>query len=144
MRVSAKLDYGLRALVELASAEGELTTADVIAGRQHISVQFLQNILTDLRVAGIVATRRGAEGGYRLARPAHEIRVGDVVRVLDGPFGTVNGIPMDALQYDGAASGLAAMWSTVQSALTAVLDGVTLADVVSGELPLEPRSVVAP
>ncbi|HSO03353.1 MAG TPA: Rrf2 family transcriptional regulator, partial [Candidatus Limnocylindrales bacterium] len=91
MQVSARVDYGTRALAELASRPDHLVTSEELAGLQGIPVKFLEGILTQLRRAGLVVSKRGAEGGYRLARPASEIAVADVFRALDGPIAAVRG-----------------------------------------------------
>jgi Rrf2 family protein len=132
VRVSAKLDYGLRALAELAVLPaGQTMTAERVATSQSIPHQFLENILGDLRVAGFVATRRGHDGGYRLARPAEQVVIGDVVRALDGPFGTVSGTAPAEVEFPGPAAALRDVWMAVELALGSVLDRVTLADVTA-------------
>lgn len=135
MRVSAKADYAIRAAVELAAAgEGPLK-GDRIAEAQEIPSNFLENILSDLRNAGIVMSRRGADGGYWLARPADEVSLADVIRAVDGPLANVRGIRSELVAYSGNAEKLRDVWVAVRASLREVLENVTLADVVRGELP---------
>ena len=143
MRVSAKADYAIRAAVELAAAgEGPLK-GDRIAKAQGIPPNFLENILADLRNAGIVGSRRGAEGGYWLARPADEVSLADVFRAVDGPLANVRGVRSDQLSYEGSAEALADVWVAVRASLRGVLEQVTLADVARGELPDHVRQLAA-
>jgi Rrf2 family protein len=108
-----------------------------LASTQGIPLKFLENILTDLRRAGLVATQRGAEGGYRLARPAEEIALADVIRAVDGPLANVRGERPDTVEYTGAAEPLQDVWLAVRTNLRAVLETVTLADLAAGRLPEE-------
>ena len=138
MRVSAKADYALRASVELAAHEQDTPLkGELIAEAQGIPLRFLENILGELRIAGVLDSRRGAEGGYLLARPAAEISLGDVIRAVDGPLANVMGARPEALEYAGAAAPLREIWVAVRSSLRQVLDEVTLADVAGGTLPPE-------
>jgi len=141
MRVSAKADYAIRAAVELAAAgEGPLK-GDRIAEAQDIPSNFLENILSDLRNAGIVMSRRGADGGYWLARPADEVSLADIIRAVDGPLANVRGVRSEQVSYQGSAEQLRAVWVAVRASLRAVLEQVTLADVVTGELPENVRAL---
>ena len=135
MKVTAKADYAVRAVLELAAADGELVKADRIAAAQGIPRHFLDNILTDLRRAGIVATPRGAEGGSRLARPAKLITLADVMRAIEGPLAAVRDMRPETLSYDGPAERLPEVWIAVRASLRGVLEKVTVADVASGNLP---------
>lgn len=135
MRVSAKADYAIRAAVELAAAGDGPVKGDQIAQAQEIPPNFLENIMGDLRNAGIVASRRGAEGGYWLARPAAEITLADVIRAVDGPLANVRGIRSEQLEYQGSAQPLRDVWVAVRASVRAVLEGVTLDDVARGRLP---------
>lgn len=139
MRISAKTDYAIRATVEMAavSADGRLVKAESVADAQHIPLRFLLGILNELRHAGIVDSRRGAEGGYRLARPADEITIADIIRAIDGPLANVAGTRPDALQLVGSAAPLRDVWVSLRSSIRAVLEHVTVADVVAGSLPPE-------
>jgi Rrf2 family protein len=130
MRVSAKVDYALRAMAELAAAPPGLTTAERLASAQQIPPKFLESILSQLRSAGLVASRRGAEGGYELARPAEEISIAEVIRELEGPIATVRGVRPDELAYEGAAEGLRDVWLELRTQIRGVLEQTTLADLV--------------
>jgi Rrf2 family protein len=135
MKVTAKADYAVRAVLELTMADGGLVKADRVAEAQNIPRHFLDNILTDLRRAGIVATHRGADGGSRLARPAADITLADVMRAIEGPLAAVRDIRPESLEYDGPAERLPEVWIAVRAALRGVLEKVTVADVASGHLP---------
>ena len=134
MRTTAKADYAVRAAVELAAA-GDLVTAEHVAHAQQIPLNFLENILRDLRRAGIVESRRGQAGGYVLARPATQVTIADVIRAVEGPLANVRGLPPESLDYPGAAEKLRDVWVALRAGVRSVLEGVTLADVASGELP---------
>jgi Rrf2 family protein len=136
MRTTAKADYAVRAAVELAAAvTGEPIKADHIAEAQKIPLNFLENILAELRRARIVESRRGAAGGYLLARPPEEISLADVIRAVEGPLANVRGMSPDLLEYDGSAERLRDVWVALRSSVRSVLEHVTLADVATGELP---------
>ena len=135
VRISAKEDYAVRAVLELAIAEGGPLKREQIAQAQEIPTAFLQNILVELRHAEIVEAQRGREGGFRLARPAAEITVADVVRAVSGPLATVRGVRPPAVAYDDAAEPLRNVWVAVRANIRAVLEHVTLADLASGKLP---------
>jgi len=143
MRVSAKADYAIRAAVELAAAGEGPVKGDRIAKAQAIPANFLENILADLRNAGIVGSRRGAEGGYWLARPAADVSLADVIRAVDGPLANVRGVRSDQLEYEGSATALADVWIAVRASLRGVLEQVTLADVARNELPGHVRQLAA-
>ncbi len=143
MRVSAKADYAIRAAVELAASDDGMLKGERIAQAQQIPANFLENILGDLRNAGIVMSRRGADGGYWLARPADEISLADVIRAVDGPLANVRGVRSDQLQYEGSAEALADVWIAVRASLRSVLEQVTLADVARRELPDHVRQLAA-
>jgi Rrf2 family protein len=134
VHIPAKVDYGVRALLTL-TARGEPATAEALAEAQGLPVKFLGAILNDLRRAGMVASQRGSEGGYRLARPASEISVADVMRALDGPLAEVRGLRPEATRYVGPAEHLQDVWIAVRASLRAVLERVSLEDVVQGRLP---------
>ena len=129
MRVSAKVDYALRAMLELATADG-LVKAERVATAQSIPQKFLENILLDLRHAELVASQRGVEGGYTLGRPAGEITVADVIRAVEGPIASVSGERPDGLAYHGPATALRDTWLELRGAMRGVLEGTTLADLV--------------
>jgi Rrf2 family protein len=135
MRVSAKADYAVRAAVELAAAESPPVKGDAIAQAQEIPLKFLENILGELRHAGIVRSQRGTDGGYWLARPADEVTLADVIRAVEGPLASVRGASAETLAYEGTAKPLGKVWVAVRANLRGVLESVTLADVASGDLP---------
>jgi len=137
VKVSAKADYAVRAAAELAAAEGSAAPvrAEAIATAQQIPQRFLENILSDLRHAGLVHSQRGAEGGHRLARPAAEITVADVIRAVDGPLAAVRGERPESVSYDGAAGSLQRVWIALRKNVRDVVENVSLADLASGELP---------
>ena len=143
MRVSAKTDYALRAAVELAAAHGDGTPVkgERLATSQAIPLRFLENILLQLRHAGIVESRRGADGGYRLARTPEEITLADVIRAIDGPLAGVSGQRPETLDFRGTSEPLRDVWIAVRASLRGVLEGVTLADVASGGLPEHVRAL---
>ena len=134
MRTTAKADYAVRAAVELAAA-GDLLTAEQIAQAQEIPLNFLENILRDLRRAGIVESRRGQAGGYTLAKPAPEVSVADVIRAVEGPLANVRGQAPETLAYRGSAEKLQDVWIALRANIRAVLERVTLEDVAHGTLP---------
>ncbi|HUE27262.1 MAG TPA: Rrf2 family transcriptional regulator [Solirubrobacteraceae bacterium] len=136
MRISAKADYAVRAAVELAAAPDDRPVkAERVATAQGIPLNFLENILGELRHAGIVRSQRGAEGGFRLAKPADKITVADVMRAVEGPLASVRGGPPEDASYGGAATALPRVWIAVRANLRAVVERVTLADVAAGHLP---------
>ena len=136
MRISAKADYAVRAVVELAAAEGDKPVkAERVATAQEIPLNFLENILGELRHAGIVRSHRGAEGGFRLAKPANQVTVADVIRAVEGPLASVRGGPPEDATYDGAASSLPQVWIAVRAHPRRVMEQVTIADIASSELP---------
>src|SRR4051812_2435389 len=136
MRVSAKADYALRAVIELAAGADGPVKGERIAQAQEIPLKFLENILGDLRHAGVVRSQRGIDGGYWLARPADEITVADVVRAVEGPIANVRGVGPEQVEYAGSAERLRDVWIAVRANLRGVLEHVTIADVARGELPL--------
>jgi len=131
VHVSAKADYALRAMAELAAATQVPVTAERLATAQAIPAKFLESIMLQLRHAGLVVSRRGAEGGYQLARPAEEISLADVIRAVEGPLATVRGVRPENVSYDGAAAGLRDVWIDLRSAMRTVLEQTTLAELVS-------------
>jgi Rrf2 family protein len=145
MRVSAKTDYALRAAVELAAAHGDGTPVkgERLATTQSIPLRFLENILLQLRHAGIVESRRGADGGYKLARSPEEITLADVIRAIDGPLAGVSGQRPETLDFKGRSEPLREVWVAVRASLRGVLEQVTLADVASGELPANVRELTS-
>jgi Rrf2 family protein len=136
VRISAKADYAVRAAIELAAAgEDAVVKGERLADAQHIPLHFLENILGDLKQAGIISTRRGPEGGYKLARPASAVSVADVIRAVEGPLASVRGDSPESLHYGGSAEPLQQVWIALRSNLRAVLETVSLEDLVRGRLP---------
>jgi Rrf2 family protein len=136
VRVSAKVDYAVRALVELAAAAGTgPMKGDAIAAAQGIPLRFTENILCDLRRAGIVSSQRGAVGGYWLSVPAESVSVADVIRHVEGALADVRGEPPEDVSYTGAAAPLQDVWIATRATLRSVLEVVTIADIAGGQLP---------
>ena len=146
MRLSARVDYALRAVVELASATAgaaQPVTADALAQAQGIPPKFLESILLQLRRGGVVNAQRGPEGGYWLARAANEITLADVIRVIDGPLANVRGHRPEALGYHGAAQSLQEVWIALRASEREILELVTVEDVASATLPERVRTLAA-
>jgi Rrf2 family protein len=136
MHVTAKADYAVRAIVELAdSKQGSPRKVDDVAQAQGIPVSFLENILTQLRSSGIVRSQRGPEGGYWLARPPDELNLAQVIRAVEGPLVGVRGQRPEEIEYVGSAESLQQVWIAVRANLRKVLEHVTVADVAAGRLP---------
>jgi Rrf2 family protein len=136
MRISAKADYAVRAMVELAATvEEKPVKAERIATAQDIPLNFLENILGELRHAGLVRSHRGAEGGFRLARDPALISVADVIRAVDGPLASVRGAPPEESEYRGASAALPRVWIAVRANLRRVVEHVTVADIALGKIP---------
>ena len=135
MRITAKTDYAVRAMAELATAADSPLTAEQVSARQDIPVRFLFGILRELRVAHLVRSVRGPEGGYLLARPAGEITLATVIRAVDGPLANVRDLSLGSLEYPGAAAVLPDVWRAVRASLRQVLESTTLADLAAAELP---------
>ena len=134
--MSAKAEYAVRAMTELASIPaGDLLTTEEIAKSQGIPPQFLVDILSDLRADRLVRSHRGRDGGYELARPAEQISIADVLRCIDGPLASVRDIGLGDLPYSGPTVALADVWRALRASMRSVLEETTLADVVSGDLP---------
>jgi Rrf2 family protein len=144
MRISAKVDYAVRAALELAAAGDDPVKGDAIAEAQDIPLKFLENILGELKHHGVVASRRGAQGGYWLAKPAEEISLADVVRAVEGPLATVRGQGPESLVYRGEAEPLQKVWIAVRANLRAVMEETSLADVVADELPVQITGLAEP
>jgi Rrf2 family protein len=143
VKVSAKADYAVRAIVELAASGDGPTKAERLAQAQDIPLKFLENIMADLRQAGLVRSQRGADGGYWLARPADEISLAQVIRAVDGPLANVRGRRSEEIEYHGSAEPLRDVWVAVRASLRHVLETVTVADVAAGELPPEVAALAA-
>jgi Rrf2 family protein len=138
MRVTAKADYAVRAAVELAGSSADAPRkVDEVSQAQSIPLSFLENILTQLRSAGVVRSQRGPEGGYWLAHPASEVTLADVIRAVEGPLVGVRGQRPEEVEYGGSAEALQQVWVALRANLRKVLERVTVADVASGKLPKE-------
>lgn len=146
MRVTAKVDYAVRAATMLATSasagEGPVK-GERIATAQDIPVKYLENILSELRQAGIVRSQRGADGGYWLGRPAAEVSVADIIRAVEGPLAHVRGERAEALDYPEGTGALQEVWIAVRAALRSVLEHVSLEAVATGDLPPHVKELVA-
>jgi Rrf2 family protein len=142
MRLSARVDYALRAMAELAAASAP-RTVDQLAAAQRIPSKYLENILGELRRGGLLRSQRGPDGGHRLARPTNEISIADVIRALDGELANVRGNRPEDLAYTGAAAPLQEVWIALRASERVILEGVTLAHVVSGQMPEQVAALVA-
>ena len=137
MRVSAKADYAVRAAIEIAAngSAREPLKGEAISAAQEIPLAFLHNILGELRHHGLIHSRRGIEGGHWLARAADDITVAEVIRAVEGPLASVRGERPEDLSYRGEAAPLQSVWLALRANVRQVLESVTLADLVRGELP---------
>jgi Rrf2 family protein len=143
VHLSARADYAVRALVELAAAGGQPLKREQIATAQHIPIKFLGNILVQLRTAGLVKTQRGLVGGYLLTVRPERITLADAIRAVDGPLANVRGEAPEAVVYQGAAEPLSEVWIAVRASLRRVLEQVTLQDVADNSLPSVVRELAA-
>lgn len=144
MQVNAKVDYALRALTELTNAGPGPVKAEAIAQAQGIPLKFLENILLDLRHAGLVISQRGQVGGYRLGRDAREISLAEVIRVVDGPLANVRGLSPESIEYTGSSVALRDVWVALRASMRQVLETITIQDVRDGELPPDIRKLIEP
>lgn len=142
MRLSARVDYALRAMSELAAADAP-RTVDQLSAAQHIPNKYLESILGELRRGGLLRSQRGPDGGYRLARTADAISIADVIRALDGELANVRGSRPENLEYTGAASALQQVWIALRASERQILEGVSLAHVASDEMPALVLDLVA-
>jgi len=147
MYISARVDYAMRALLELAAAQRTnpraLLKGDAIAEKHLIPTKFLVGLLTTLRTAGILQSMRGRDGGFRLAKPAADIRVADVMRALEGPLAEVRGERPEETEYLGAAEHLRDLWIATRVALRSVLETTSLADIETGNLPSDVSALLS-
>ena len=142
VEIPAKVDYAVRALAELAVSDRAVAVkAEDLATSQDIPEHFLKNIMRELRMAGLVSTRRGTDGGYRLARAPEEISIADVVRAVHGPLASVRGLRPEALDYHGAATHLTEVWVVLRAGMRNVLENVSIAALVNGTLPKRLQSL---
>jgi Rrf2 family protein len=136
MHISAKSDYAVRALLVLATDNsGGPMKGEAVATAQGMPTKFVENILIELKRSGLVRSQRGATGGFLLGRPASEITVADVMRAVDGPLAAVRGESPEAIGYEGSAASLQKVWIATRSSLRNVLEAVTLANIIDGDLP---------
>jgi Rrf2 family protein len=135
VRITAKADYAVRASIELAAAEAGPVKGDRIAAAQKIPLKFLENILGELKHAGLVQSQRGAEGGYWLNRPADDITLAEIIRAVEGPLASVRGERPEEIEYGGEARPLQDVWVALRANIREILESVTLADVTARELP---------
>jgi len=143
VHISARTDYAVRALLTLAAAGQDTVTGQALAAEQQLPQKFLEAILADLRRAGLVRSRRGPVGGYSLSRPASDIPIGEIVRAVDGPLAVVRGERPEQAVYAGAAEHLGTLWVALRAAVRSVLDDVTLAQVLSGDLPQQIQDLLS-
>jgi Rrf2 family protein len=146
MRVTAKVDYAVRAailLAEAAAAEGRPVKGEQIATAQAIPVKYLENILSELRQAGIVRSQRGAEGGYWLGKPAADVSIADIIRAVEGPLANVRGERPESLSYPAGTGALQDVWIATRASLRSVLEAVSIEDVAKGELPKQVKQLAA-
>ena len=142
MRLSARVDYALRAMAELAAAR-EPRTVEQLSAAQRLPNKYLESILGELRRGGLLRSQRGPDGGYRLAREASAISIADVIRALDGELANVRGSRPEHLEYVGAAAPLQEVWIALRASERLILEGVTLAHVATGQLPVPVVDLVA-
>jgi Rrf2 family protein len=142
VEISAKTDYAVRALLELAARAPNLVKIEAIIGEQQLPRKFVEAILGELRRGGLVRSQRGAEGGYALARPGGEITLGQVIRAVDGPLAEVRGLRPHETTYIGVAEQLPYVWVAVRAALRRVLDETNLNQVLTGKLPPHVKRMV--
>jgi Rrf2 family protein len=140
--ISAKADYALRALVTLA-ANGSPMTADALARSQELPVNFLENILLQLRRAGLISSQRGPDAGYRLRQPAASISAADVMRAVDGPLAEVRGLRPEATSYPEGTALLQDLWVALRASIRSVLESVTIEALASGRLPRKVKALLA-
>jgi Rrf2 family protein len=135
VQISAKADYAVRAMLELAAHGPDLVKAELLVSHQGLPRKFVESILSELRRAGLVRSQRGADGGYELASKPSRITLGAIIRAVDGPLAEVHGQRPNDTAYDGAAKHLPDVWVAVRASLRKVLDETTLAQVLDGSLP---------
>lgn len=135
MRVTARVDYAVRSATELAVAYPASLTAEAIAARQALPLAFTKQILSSMRRAGLVQSQRGGDGGYRLLSAPDAVAVADIVRAVEGPLADVRGEAPETLTYPEGTGALQALWIATRASLRAVLENVTLSDLVKGDLP---------
>lgn len=136
MHITAKVDHAVRTLLEIAASDQTVAVkAEAIAAAQRIAPKVLESVLADLRRAGLVTSRRGPDGGYRLARPAAGISIADIIRAVEGPLASVRGLRPEDVRYEGTAEPLQRVWIALRVNIRAVLENVSLADIATNGLP---------
>jgi Rrf2 family protein len=143
VQVTARVEYALRAVAELAAQPGRSFSRNDLARAQELPGKFLESILRDLVREGILVSRRGSGGGFQLARPASEVSLAEVVRAVEGPLAGVRGMAPESVRYTGPAAALTEVWVAVRAAVRTILEGTTVADLVSGELPEHVRQLIS-
>ena len=143
MQVTARVEYALRAVAELAAEPERSFSRNDLARAQELPGKFLESILRDLVREGILVSRRGAGGGFQLARPASELSLAEVVRAVEGPLAAVRGMAPEGVSYTGPAQALTEVWVAVRAAVREILEGTTVADLVSGDLPDHVRRMIS-
>ncbi|WP_410871766.1 RrF2 family transcriptional regulator [Nocardia sp. A7] len=134
MHITARVDYAVRTLLELAAADG-VVKSEVIAAAAQIPPKVLETVLAELRRAELVLSRRGPDGGYRLGRSATEISVADVIRAVESPLASVRGQRPEDVRYPGAGEPLQQVWIALRVNIRAVLENVSIADIATDRLP---------
>lgn len=135
VHITARADYAVRAVCELAGRLPGSATRQELAEAQHIPGKFLESILGDLRRAGLLESQRGSAGGYRLVRDPADVPLADIIRAIEGPLAAVRGMPPEDTSYPGAAQHLTEVWVAVRASMREVLESTTVADVLTGRLP---------
>lgn len=143
MQVTARVDYAIRAVAELAAHPDRALTRNDLADAQHLPGKFLESILRDLTRDGVLSSQRGSSGGFRLTRAPQEITLADIVRAVDGPLTAVRGVAPESVAYSGAAASLTRVWVAARAAMRGVLETTTIADLISGELPEPVERLIA-
>jgi Rrf2 family protein len=143
VQVTARTDYAVRAMVQLAASQGAASRG-ALAAAQEIPPKFLESILLRLRQGGLLVAQRGTTGGYALARSADTITIADVVRVVDGPLAAVRGLPPEDTSYPAPAGALRDVWVALRASMRQVLESTTIADVQHDRLPDGVRALLAP
>ncbi|MEA3020862.1 MAG: hypothetical protein QOI47_2386 [Actinomycetota bacterium] len=143
MYISAKVDYATRVLLTLAASDGTPIRGETLATAQGMPVRFVENTLVELKRGGLVTSQRGSDGGYRLAKPASQISIADIIRVLEGPLAEVHGLRPDQRSYEGPAEHLQDVWVALRGAMRLVLESTTLDKVLTGKLPKRVAALIA-
>ena len=135
MKVSAKVDYAVQAIIEIARAteQQNVISAEAIASKHDIPEKFLEGILTSLRKAKLINSYRGPSGGYELARPAGEMNVAEIIRAIDGPLAAVRGAPPEEIKYESSVQHVADVWIATRVALREVLENITVTQIIEGK-----------